>query len=392
MKYINFNLFFVPLLVSLLISCSSPDIKLSYDFDHGSLGEMIEEEPGHFIGSTLHWLKNDSVGDQYYWFYFQADHVEDKTVTFELSDLAGIYRGKQHIVYTDYTQPLYSYDQESWERIRNVKYDSASSTFQFSEFFTSEPVWIAYAHPYPTSRLTTVIDGMKSSEFVQMEDLAETGEGRSIKLVHITDFRIPGKDKKNVLILALQHAGEDAGAYMAEGMINFLLSDDLEARKAREAFNYFIVPMMNPDGIYHGTSRYNMHMEDLNNIWLSDEKAQAEVNGVKDWVETWYGDGNEIDLFIDIHNHSQFHRYNVMIFQNQDLDSLATVMDKHWPVRLWHTEFKGSSNAWFFSKGIPNALIELSQSHLADGKYLEIEDYLSFGKGAVEALNEYFKE
>jgi len=65
-----------------------------------------------------------------------------KTVTFELNDLAGIYRGKQHIVYTDCTQPVYSYDQERWERIRNVRYDSASSTFIFSESFTSEPVWI----------------------------------------------------------------------------------------------------------------------------------------------------------------------------------------------------------------------------------------------------------
>ncbi|GAI13174.1 unnamed protein product, partial [marine sediment metagenome] len=121
----------------------------------------------------------------------------------------------------------------------------------------------------------------------------------------------------------------DAGAYMAEGVINFLTSDTAEAKEAREAFNYFIVPMMNPDGIYGGTSRYNMQMEDLNNIWLNDEKAQAEVSRVKDWVKTWYADGKEIDLFIDIHNHSQFYRYNVLVFQNHDLDSLATVMDKH---------------------------------------------------------------
>ncbi|RKZ59643.1 MAG: hypothetical protein DRQ44_13505 [Gammaproteobacteria bacterium] len=139
---IRTNYFIVSLLGSLLISCSSPAIKLSYDFDRGSLGEMIEEEPGHFRGSTMHWLKNDSIGDQYYWFYFKADHVKDQTLTFELNDLAGIYRGKQHIVYTDYTQPVYSYDQERWERIRNVRYDSASSTFIFSESFTSEPVWI----------------------------------------------------------------------------------------------------------------------------------------------------------------------------------------------------------------------------------------------------------
>ncbi len=54
----------------------------------------------------------------------------------------------------------------------------------------------------------------------------------------------------------MQHAGEDAGGYMAEGLINFLVSDAKDAVKAREQFNYIIVPMMNPDGTYNGTSRY----------------------------------------------------------------------------------------------------------------------------------------
>ena len=177
---------------------------------------------------------------------------------------------------------------------------------------------------------------------------------------------------------------------MAEGLINFLISDDAEAKKARQEFNYLIVPMMNPDGIFNGTSRYNMQMEDLNNIWLDDEKVQPEVTGIKNWVESWTANGNEVDLFIDIHNHSQFHRYNVLIFQDNNLDSLVTIMNKHWPIRLWHSEFKGSSCDYFFQKGIPGGTIELSQSHLSDGKYLKIEDYHLFGKGTVLALNEFF--
>ena len=381
---------FFLVLITLIISCSSPSIQLSYDFDRGSLGNVIEEGSGYFKGNTRHWLKRDSIGDQYYWFYFKADHIKDKTVTFELNELIGVYRENPHIVYTDYTQPVYSYNQENWERIRNVKYDSASYTFQFSQHFDQEPVWIAYAHPYPTSRLNTLIDNISTSEFVTIEDIARTKEGRSIFLVNITDTQVPNDGKLNILILALQHAGEDAGAYMAEGLINFLISDDEEAQKARERFNYMIIPMMNPDGIYNGTSRYNMEMEDLNNIWLNDEKAQPEVTGVKEWVESWCAEGNEIDLFIDIHNHSQFHQYNVFIFQDHSQDSLVSIMDKYWPIRIWHSEFEGSSCAYFHRQGIPSGTIELSQSHLTDGKYLEIEDYHSFGKGTVIAINEYF--
>jgi hypothetical protein len=125
---------------------------------------------------------------------------------------------------------------------------------------------------------------------------------------------------------------------------------------------------------------------------LNDEKAQPEVTGVKDWVDSWYAAGNEIDMFIDIHNHSQFHQYHVFIFQDHKQDSLVTLMDKYWPIRIWHSDFEGSSCSYFHQKGIPSGTIELSQSHLDDGKYLGIEDYLSYGRGTVVALNEFFKD
>ena len=67
-------------------------------------------------------------------------------------------------------------------------------------------------------------------------------------------------------------------------------------------------------------------------------------------------------------------------------------MNKYWPMRIWHSEFRGSSCAYFNNKGIPSGAIELSQSHLDDGKYLTIEDYLSFGRGTGLALNEYFAD
>lgn len=375
-----------------LLSCSPPAIRLSADFDRGSIGQMTEVEPGYFKGNTRHWLKRDSIGDQYYWFYFQADNVKGKNTTFEISDLEGIYRGETHIVYTDYTQPVYSYDKENWERISQVSYDSASYTFRFSQSFVKEPVWIAYAHPYPTSRMNQVRHQADTSRYAEVTEIAKTDEGRGIFLFRITDPLVPDVAKKNILILAMQHAGEDAGGFMAEGMIKFLLSGEEQAEFARQHFNYLIIPMMNPDGLYHGISRYNVQMEDLNNIWMDDDKAQPEVAGVKAWAESWFAEGNSLDLFLDIHNHTQFHQYNVFIFQDHGLDDLVPIMDELWPVRIWHSEFKGSSCSYFFRKGIPSGTIELSQSHLADGVYLDIKNYQAFGKGAVIALNRFYSK
>jgi hypothetical protein len=380
----------LPAVLISLFSCSTPDIKLSHDFDHGSLGEMTEISPGYFQGNAKHWMKRDQIGDQYYWFYFRADHVKDHILTIVLNDLIGVYRGNTHLVYTNYTQPVYSYDQENWQRITEVDYDSTSHTFVFTQTFDQNPVWIAYAHPFPYSRLLELMSRISDREYATVQNLAVTAEGREVKMVSITDSEVPDKDKKNILILAMQHAGEDAGGYFAEGMINFLLSDDPEAQKARQKSIYHIVPMMNPDGIFDGISRYNSVMEDLNNIWLDNARAQPEVSGVKSWADQWISDGNKIDLFIDVHNHTQFHTYHVFIFQDHLQDSLVTAMEPYWPVRIWHSEFEGSSCAWFFRQGIPAGTIELSQSRVGEGPYLTIEDYFQYGTGTVKGISDYF--
>jgi len=388
-KFINLIFLYFP---ALILSCTTPQTRFIQDFDHGSLGAMEEIHPNYFKGKTEHWIKRDSIGDQYYWFYFKASQAAGKTLTFELNDLMGVYRGNTHLVYTDYTQPVFSYDQENWERIPDVAYDSATHTFIFKQAFEKEPVWIAYAHPYPYGRLEKILQKVRGHPDAKQESLAQTAEGRGIELITITDPDRPDADKKTIFLMAVQHAGEDAGAYLLEGLIDFLLSEDPGAQQVRENFIFKIIPMMNPDGIFNGITRYNTAMEDLNNIWLDDSRAQPEVTGVKNWMDRWYDSGNRIDLFIDVHNHTQFHTYHAFIFQDHSIDSLVTVMNRYWPIRIWHSEFEGSSCAWFYQKGIPSGTIELSQGRINEGPYLTIDDYLEYGKGTAKGITEYFND
>jgi hypothetical protein len=388
MKTIH-NLFYLALIM-FSVSCSEPSGRISSDFDHGSIGQMKEIKPDYFQGTTKHWQKRDSIGNQYYWFYFKVDQVKNKEITFELNELEGIYRRNPHIVYTGYTQPVYSYDQESWERIVNVKYDSASRTFWFTHQFSNEPAWIAYAHPYPYNRLVRFITSVRNNALVQVEELAKTREARPIELLTITDPATPDPGKKTIFLMAMQHPGEDAGSFLLEGLVNYLISDDEAAKTAREKFVYKVIIMMNPDGVFNGTTRYNMEMEDLNIIWLNEEKMQPEVQGVKDWVDAWYARGNKIDMFLDFHNHTQLYRYNVFIFMDNQFDSLVPSMNKYWPSRIWHMDFEGSSFTYFHQKGIPGSSVELSQSVAEEGNYLTIDDYHRYGEGVVRGFNDYF--
>ena len=387
----RFSNYIIAIVLPLILqSCTNREITISADFDRGSIGHFKEIAPGQFSVKTRHWLKRDGIGDQYYWFYFKVDNAKDQNTTFELENLKGVYRGNPHLIYSDYTKPVFSYDQQNWSRIQDISYDSAAQKLTFTHTFDSSPVWIAYAHPYPYHRLLSLLSSIKDHDFVNVEAIASTKENRQVELVTITDHEIPNRNKKTIFLMAMQHPGEDAGSYFIEGMINFLLSEGEDAVNARKKFVFKLIPMMNPDGVFNGTSRYNMEMEDLNNIWLNEEKMQPEVKGVQQWVQSWLMNGNRIDMFWDVHNHTQYHTYNVLLLKDDTLNSLRTVMNKYWPMRVWHSEPQGSAHAYFYMKGIPSASLELTQSFSEEGGYLTISDYQNYGKATVLGFNEYF--
>ena len=49
-----------------------------------------------------------------------------------------------------------------------------------------------------------------------------------------------------------------------EGFIEFILSEEKEARKLRDIFVFKIVPMLNPDGVIVGNYRCSLAGLDLN--------------------------------------------------------------------------------------------------------------------------------
>ena len=387
----TFNSFLIFSVTITMLSCSSDKIEISKDFDHGSIGELEEVEPGYFRGPAKHWIKRDSIGDQYYWFYFKADNVKGKEVTFELTNLEGIYRGTKHLVYTDYTQPVFSYDKENWNRISNVKYNKEAKSFTFKQTFNRSSVWIAFAHPYSLSRYEDFITQLESKKHAGLQKITESVEGRDIHMATITDQGVPEQNKKHILFIALQHAGEDAGGYYMEGMINYLLSESPGAVKARRKFVFYMVPMMNPDGIYKGITRYNANMEDLNNVWIGNGNNEPEVEGIKDWVNRFYKNGNQLDLFIDVHNHTQKYRINLFFSTNDNMDDLAISVQPYWPVKFRSASFGNSARSFASEMNILGGTLELSQSKIGKyGEYLTINDYHKFGAGTVKGIMEYF--
>lgn len=52
-----------------------------------------------------------------------------------------------------------------------------------------------------------------------------------------------------------------------EGAIEFLLGNSKEAEALRKNYTFYVVPMLNPDGVVYGNYRCNLAGVDLNRIW-----------------------------------------------------------------------------------------------------------------------------
>jgi len=322
------------------------------------------------------------------------ENVMDREITLELNDMTGTYRGKTHEIFTSYTYPVYSYDQKHWLRIMDVKYDEAEKTFIFRKEFAKDKVWVAYAHPYLFKDLNNLIIAIEENKYVQVDYYGKTSQGNFIPKIEIKDREAKG-EKKTAFIQALQHPGEDAGAYLIEGMIQYLLSADSMTSVILKDIVFVFVPMVNPDGCYVGNTRYSSLMGDLNNQWSTgdiEEEIEPEVKATQLLIKQLI-DEDQLGLFIDIHCHGQKPGKNVIISRDDRVKPLSVVINDYWKIHYRTSGFNNSASSFVTKKyNIPAFTLELSQSY-ADNtkKYLTIYDYKRYGEDLAKAIHQYLK-
>lgn len=88
---------------------------------------------------------------------------------------------------------------------------------------------------------------------------------------YISDMLFPERHKESrafkfksskpvILISARVHPGETPASFALEGMVKFLLDkEDLRSYLLRKFFTFWIVPMLNPDGVYNGHYRMDVY-------------------------------------------------------------------------------------------------------------------------------------
>lgn len=102
-------------------------------------------------------------------------------------------------------------------------------------------------------------------------NLGESFTGLSIPLIKITAPKKLGTHthpkKKIVVMIARAHPGESNSSWVIQGIIKDLLTDANCSRFLRERFEFFIIPMLNVDGVVLGNFRCGGHGIDLNRFF-----------------------------------------------------------------------------------------------------------------------------
>lgn len=102
---------------------------------------------------------------------------------------------------------------------------------------------------------------------------------RAIHMVELTDGSVPDTGKQRVWVHAAVHPSETTAYFVAEGLLDFLVSGDPLAELLLDRVVFDVVPMANPDGCARGNYRTN-----ADGVNLEDEWAQPYASTVPEIV------------------------------------------------------------------------------------------------------------
>ena len=293
-------------------------ISVTSQFDSGNIEVVSTNNPADIKLK----IRKDTCADFLQWFYFRVTGCKDKRLGLKILNAGEAaypdgYKG---------FQVRASYDKKCWFLIE-TSFDG--QTLSFSHQPAAHAVYYAYFAPYSYERHLAFIDHLQFSDLVNYESLGKTVEGREIDFFRIGD---EGASKKKIWVIARQHPGESQASFFMEGFINRLINaSDPVSRVLLENAVFYVVPLINPDGVVHGNLRANAAGQNLNREWANPDPVKApEVFYImKKMAETG------VDLNLDIHADEELPYVFISSIEgipsyDNRLRNLLTSFKNHW--------------------------------------------------------------
>lgn len=294
------------ILTLLLVATSSsflyPQVKVSTSFETGSIGNsaLIDsvvirkgKDDSLSILSFLIESRFDPINPvdsalrpSARWYHFRMEGVKDKMLFLNIKN-------------SEVIRPFYSYDGVNYSR---VEFNENVFKGAINKIFNSDTVYISHFYPYTFSRHLEELERWSQKEFVKRRVIGESTLGLPIDMIEITDPNYSDESKKRVWIHGRSHPSEAPSSWHLEAIIDEITSDSPFAIELRKNTIFFIVPIINPDGVKGGFSRSTSTGVNIEINWdRPDSLTMPEVKALKKALDSVTSIA-PLDLLLNMHS------------------------------------------------------------------------------------------
>ncbi|KAJ3260462.1 Cytosolic carboxypeptidase-like protein 5 [Boothiomyces macroporosus] len=138
-------------------------------------------------------------------------------------------------------------------------------------------------------------EGIKNDHEQSIEGLFPVSGSRS---------RLFNEQKQYFVLSARVHPAETNSSIMLEGFLDFITSNDPQAKLLRSKFVFKVIPMLNPDGVVLGHYRGDKYGLNLNRVYVYPSKEQhPTIWATKMYIE-YLAETGQVKYYIDLHGHA----------------------------------------------------------------------------------------
>lgn len=360
------------------------------------------------------------------WFGFRLDGVFGKKATINIKGIRTVSipdpkSSFNNSHWYDRNRPGITYDHKTWE-IPDNGYAFPCTTncgnFTFTHAFSKSPAWIYYAYTVTNKMLSDWITEREASPYLAKKQLCLTPGLPSggpngqctpnpLWMLTITEPAIADSIKKVFWIIAREDAWETAGTIGAQGMVEFLLSNDSLAIAARNGAIWKIIPLVSVDAVSGGfNSGLSKTGEDIYIAKTWGTGTCVTIDAIENEIKSWVNTGKRFDYGLYLHSFMWMWIYtNPFIKDARDSllgNSIVTEMKKISPKcvapSIQLDPYNSDTTPYFFSGWVhydqkipaPMMYIEFSMTRTTYTPTQSIQQIKDIGAAAVRGIRKYY--